>query len=264
LAAPSFHKNNHTKNTTGRGDYSNRGQRDYDYGQPRPIPEAARSTTRASTATFDVKDGDGDGGNGTGSEDDGSACQADDADKSKGKDGDSDDSSEGEGCGEGGNGVVPPDKMRGEARSRTTAVTTAPAASSRASSTNVVALGKTAARPLSPNDTFGGRQVILPVTPERLAGADTSGLSVGRSYRHQGLPALAVSTANGDAGLGPSGGLAGSSAEVYNYATGTRSSKARSEIVAAAPAANVGFGVIGRKRRRRQKRLLMAAEERVR
>jgi len=138
--------------------------------------------------------------------------------------------------------------MRGESRSRTTAVTTAPAASSRASSTNVVALGKTSARPVSPNDTFGSRPVILPVTPDRLAGADTSGLAVGRSYRSQGLPALAVSSAGGDAGVGPSGGLAGSSADVYNYATGTRSSKARSEIVAAAPAANIGLGVIGRKK----------------
>lgn len=143
---------------------------------------------------------------------------------------------------------LPPDAMRGEAKSRTTAVVTAPAAASRASATHTVALGTTAARPISPNDTFGGRAVILPITPERLAGSDTSGLAIGRSYRYGGLPGLAVSTAGGDAGLGPTAGVAGSSTDVFNYATGTRSAKARSEQVAAAPAANVGFGVIGRRR----------------
>lgn len=151
-------------------------------------------------------------------------------------------------------GPTPPEAMRGEAKSRTTAVVTAPAASSRAAATHTVALGTTAARPLSPNDTFGGRQVILPITPESLAGSDTSGLAVGRSYKYQGLPGLSASSAGGDARLGPSGGLAGSSAEVFNYATGTRSAKARGEFVAAAPAANVGLGVIGRRKNKMAKK----------
>jgi hypothetical protein len=204
----------------GRGDYSSRGQRDYDYGQIRLPGEAARSTTRGSTSVFNHRQ---------------AAGAADDD-------------------------VTPPEHMRGEAKSRTTAVTTAPAASSRASSTNTVALGKTAARPIHPNDTFGGRAVILPVAPERTAASDTSGLAIGRSYRNQGLPGLSVSSAGGDAGLGPSGGIAGSSADVFNFATGTRSSKARSEIVAAAPAENVGLGAIGRKKkksRRRRRRLIL-------
>lgn len=208
------------KKSTGRG------QRDYDYGQPRPIPEAARSTTRSSNAVFEP-DAD-------------KAC--DDGDEARRSSGGCHDSNDA-----GDRPPLPPDAMRGEARSRTTAVVTAPAAASRASATHTVALGTTAARPVSPNETFGGRAVILPVTPDRLAGSDTSGLAIGRSYRHQGLPGLSVSSAGGDAGLGPTAGVAGSSTDVFNYATGTRSSKARSEQVAAAPAANVGFGVIGRR-----------------
>jgi hypothetical protein len=227
----------------GRGDYSSRGQRDYDYGQPRPIPEAARSTTRGSTAVFDHgKEGEEGGGGGG----DGQGAGGPETRTSSGSSSNSGNNST--------ENPSSPEHMRGEAKSRTTAVTTAPAASSRAAATTTVALGTTAARPLHPNDTFGGRAVILPITPERTASSDTSSLAIGRSYRHQLLPGLSVTSAGGDAGLGPSGGLAGSSADVFGFATGTRSSKARSEIVAAAPAANIGEGVIGRKKRRRSQK----------
>ena len=102
---------------------------------------------------------------------------------------------------------------------------------------------------LTVSDTLGrGTFVVPPLVQARIAGANAAGVTVGRNY-YATEPAFSLTGTQGQSNIN-AGYAAGAQGNVFNYVQGSKSSAARSEVVAVTGQQQLDFDV-GRRRRRR-------------